>query len=39
MPWSWCAEGWVQDRLVMAGAEGTAVRRRRPATRGVVVMV
>src|SRR4051795_12741754 len=37
MPWSWCSEGCFQDRVVIAGAEGTAVRRRRPAMRGVPV--
>src|SRR5688572_33362155 len=36
MPWSWCSEGCFQERLVIAGVEGTA-RRRCPATRGVPV--
>src|SRR3712207_6210056 len=33
MPRSWCREGSLQERLVNAGPDGTAVRRRRPATR------
>src|SRR3954452_3932410 len=37
IPCSWCSDGFVQDRLVIAGADGTAVRRRRPATRGCIV--
>src|SRR3954469_1079461 len=35
MPWSWCSDGRFQERLVIAGVVGTAVRRRWPATRGV----
>src|SRR5215217_4010275 len=37
MPRSWCWEGCFHERLVIAGADATAVRRRWPATRGVPV--
>src|SRR6478672_9247300 len=34
MPRVWCCDGCFHDLLVIAGVDGTAVRRRRPATLG-----